>query len=260
MEFPRTAEDIFKDYKGRRAGILMALTEESDELYGKCDPDRDNLCLYGEPEGTWIVDLPAEEVPPELPDPVLGINFARDGMAKRDWLSLVAVHSDSWLLSVAFFFAASLDAYGRARLFGKINELQTLHEVVTDKPKAKVSKQVASGGPSSGKNKRKRGKEVVEAEAVAPAPLFPPAVNGQLTAKDTPLATGRLLAYSDISQSLKGRSAELFWPDDNLWYLVKILSVNVRNRTAKIIYETGDVEELQLDEIVTEGHMSLISP
>ena len=25
------------------------------------------------------VDLPVEEVPPELPEPVLGINFARDG-------------------------------------------------------------------------------------------------------------------------------------------------------------------------------------
>lgn len=24
--------------------------------------------------------LPAEEVPPELPEPALGINFARDGM------------------------------------------------------------------------------------------------------------------------------------------------------------------------------------
>lgn len=26
------------------------------------------------------VDLPAEEVPPEIPEPALGINFARDGM------------------------------------------------------------------------------------------------------------------------------------------------------------------------------------
>jgi hypothetical protein len=26
------------------------------------------------------VQLPAEEVPPELPEPALGINFARDGM------------------------------------------------------------------------------------------------------------------------------------------------------------------------------------
>lgn len=50
--------------------------------------------------------MPVEEVPPELPEPALGINFARDGMQEKDWLSLVAVHSDSWLLAVAFYFGA----------------------------------------------------------------------------------------------------------------------------------------------------------
>ncbi|TXG65275.1 hypothetical protein EZV62_006550 [Acer yangbiense] len=45
-------------------------------------------------------------VPPELPEPALGINFARDGMQEKDWLSLVAVHSYSWLLAVAFYFGA----------------------------------------------------------------------------------------------------------------------------------------------------------
>ena len=52
----------------------------------------------GEPDGSWTVDQPAEEVPAELPEPCLGINFARDGMLRRDWLALVAVHSDAWLL------------------------------------------------------------------------------------------------------------------------------------------------------------------
>lgn len=68
--------------------------------------EKENLCLYGHPNENWEVTLPAEEVPPELPEPALGINFARDGMNRRDWLSLVAVHSDSWLLSVAFYFGA----------------------------------------------------------------------------------------------------------------------------------------------------------
>ena len=57
--------------------------------------------------------LPAEEVPTELPEPALGINFARDGMNRRDWLALVAVHSDSWLLSVAFYYAARLNRNDR---------------------------------------------------------------------------------------------------------------------------------------------------
>lgn len=54
-----------------------------DKFFSQCDPERENLCLYGLPDGTWAVDLPAEEVPPEIPEPALGINFARDGMQVR---------------------------------------------------------------------------------------------------------------------------------------------------------------------------------
>lgn len=75
-------------------------------LYERCDTEKENLCLYGFPSEQWEVNLPAEEVPPELPEPALGINFARDGMQDKDWLSLVAVHSDAWLLAVAFYFGA----------------------------------------------------------------------------------------------------------------------------------------------------------
>jgi hypothetical protein len=39
-----------------------------DEFYRQCDPERENLCLYGYPDGQWAVDLPAEEVPPEAPE------------------------------------------------------------------------------------------------------------------------------------------------------------------------------------------------
>jgi hypothetical protein len=34
-------------------------------------------------------------------------------MARKDWLALVAVHSDAWLMAVAFFYAVKLDAAGR---------------------------------------------------------------------------------------------------------------------------------------------------
>ncbi|RVX05784.1 PHD finger protein Alfin1 [Vitis vinifera] len=103
---PRTVEEVFSDYRGRRAGLIKALTTEVEKFYQQCDPEKENLCLYGLPNETWEVNLPVEEVPPELPEPALGINFARDGMQEKDWLSLVAVHSDSWLLAVAFYFGA----------------------------------------------------------------------------------------------------------------------------------------------------------
>ncbi|KAL5975040.1 phytoene dehydrogenase AL-1 [Asimina triloba] len=85
---PRTVEEIYKDYSGRRNGIIRALTYDVDEFFALCDPAKENLCLYGHPNDTWEVNLPAEEVPPELPEPALGINFARDGMLRKDWLSL----------------------------------------------------------------------------------------------------------------------------------------------------------------------------
>ncbi|EXB88396.1 hypothetical protein L484_007679 [Morus notabilis] len=106
---PRTVEEIFKDFTARRSALIRALTYDVDEFYAQCDPEKENLCFYGHPDETWEVGLPAEEVPPELPEPALGINFARDGMKRKDWLSLVAVHTDSWLLSVAFYFGARLN-------------------------------------------------------------------------------------------------------------------------------------------------------
>jgi hypothetical protein len=123
--------------------FCLSLLADVDDLYAFCDPgtagsdltmsaflwvsmvgirgligwfgaaDKENLCLYGLPNGSWEVSLPAEEVPPEMPEPALGINFARDGMKRRDWLSLVAVHSDAWLVSVAYFFAARLNGNDR---------------------------------------------------------------------------------------------------------------------------------------------------
>ncbi|GAA0163382.1 DNA metabolism protein [Lithospermum erythrorhizon] len=130
---PRTVEQIFKDFKARRNAIIKALTTDVDEFYQQCDPERENLCLYGHPDEQWEVTVPAEEVPAELPEPVLGINFARDGMREKEWLALVAVHSDTWLLSVAFYIGArfGIDKADRKRLFNLIHDLPTIFEVVT---------------------------------------------------------------------------------------------------------------------------------
>ncbi|KAL0354497.1 UNVERIFIED_CONTAM: PHD finger protein ALFIN-LIKE 5 [Sesamum radiatum] len=141
---PRTVEEVFRDFKGRRAGLIKALTTE-----------KDNLCLYGFPSEQWEVNLPAEEVPPELPEPALGINFARDGMQEKDWLSLVAVHSDAWLLAVAFYFGArfGFDKADRKRLFNMINDLPTVFEVVTGAAKKQQKEKSSVSNNSSNKLK-----------------------------------------------------------------------------------------------------------
>ncbi|THG12478.1 hypothetical protein TEA_022983 [Camellia sinensis var. sinensis] len=143
-----------------------------EEFYQQCDPvdvipmlivykqliflaEKENLCLYGFPSEQWEVNLPAEEVPPELPEPALGINFARDGMQEKDWLALVAVHSDAWLLSVAFYFGArfGFDKADRKRLFNMINDLPTIFEVVTGTPKKPAKDKSAVSNHSSNKTK-----------------------------------------------------------------------------------------------------------
>ncbi|XP_058206578.1 PHD finger protein ALFIN-LIKE 4-like [Rhododendron vialii] len=152
---PRTVEEVFRDFKGRRAGMIKALTTDVEEFYQQCDPEKENLCLYGFPTEQWEVNLPAEEVPPELPEPALGINFARDGMQEKDWLALVAVHSDAWLLAVAFYFGArfGFDKADRKRLFNMINDLPSIFEVVTGNAKKQAKDKSAASNHSSNKSK-----------------------------------------------------------------------------------------------------------
>ncbi|TKY72836.1 PHD finger protein ALFIN 5 [Spatholobus suberectus] len=152
---PRTVEEVFRDFKGRRAGMIKALTTDVEEFYQQCDPEKENLCLYGFPTEQWEVNLPAEEVPPELPEPALGINFARDGMQEKDWLSLVSVHSDAWLLSVAFYFGArfGFDKADRKRLFTMINDLPTIFEVVTGSAKKQAKEKSSVSDHNNNKSK-----------------------------------------------------------------------------------------------------------
>ncbi|AQK40468.1 PHD finger protein ALFIN-LIKE 8 isoform X1 [Zea mays] len=159
---PRSPEDVFRDYRARQAGLIRALTTE-----------KDNLCLYGLPNETWEVNLPAEEVPPELPEPALGINFARDGMNEKDWLSLVAVHSDSWLMSVAFYFGArfGFDKESRKRLFTMINNLPSIYEVVTGTAKKESKEKTPKSSNKTNKSGSKPSRQV---EPNSRVPKMPP--------------------------------------------------------------------------------------
>ncbi|RDX79876.1 PHD finger protein ALFIN-LIKE 1, partial [Mucuna pruriens] len=157
---PRTVEEIFKDYSARRTALIRALTIDVDEFYSLCEPDKDNLCLYGYPNEAWEVTLPSEELPPTLPQPASGINFAKKDKTRREWLSLVAVFSDSWLFSVAFFHGIRLNRSERKRLFGLINDRPTVFEVVTDRKPIKDKPTVDSGSKTRGITKRSSGGKV----------------------------------------------------------------------------------------------------
>ena len=66
----------------------------------------ENLCRYELPNESLEVNLPAEKVSHVLLEPTLGINFARDGIQEKEWLSMVDAHGDAWLLYVAFYLGA----------------------------------------------------------------------------------------------------------------------------------------------------------
>ncbi|KAL0009934.1 hypothetical protein SO802_005042 [Lithocarpus litseifolius] len=160
------------DETGFGCGFYVLRVESHvEDFYQQCDPEKENLCLYGFPSEQWEVNLPAEEVPPELPEPALGINFARDGMQDKDWLSLVAVHSDAWLIAVAFYFGSrfGFDRADRKRLFNMINELPTIFEIVSGTAK-KQSKEKSSVSNHSG-NKSKSNSKARALEA----PKYPKA-------------------------------------------------------------------------------------
>ena len=76
-----------------------------DSLEYDCFAEKPKMCLYGRPNETWKV----KERPllfSELPEPHSGINCVRDGMLEKDWLAHVAIHSDAWIISLAFYIAA----------------------------------------------------------------------------------------------------------------------------------------------------------
>ncbi|KAK4253272.1 hypothetical protein QN277_010596 [Acacia crassicarpa] len=116
--------------------------------------DEKNLCLYGHPDESWEVTLPPVYLPHDIPEPALGINFARKGMQPKDWLSLVAAHSDSWLLSVAFYLGALLNRDERERLFKLINAHPTVFEVVIEKNPVKDKATMDSSSKPRGGTKR----------------------------------------------------------------------------------------------------------
>ncbi|PNY01748.1 PHD finger protein alfin-like 5, partial [Trifolium pratense] len=76
--------------------------------------------------------IPSAEIPSELHESSLGINFAWSGIQKTDWLSLVTAHSDSWLFGVAFYYGAQFvfNKSDREHVFNMINGLPTILEVV----------------------------------------------------------------------------------------------------------------------------------
>lgn len=90
-----------------------------------------------------------------------------------------------------------------------------------------------------------------------------PFIPGLKECAKKPQAARRRLNESDISMALAGKIAEVYWvsdkPEESMWYLVKVESVDLAARTACVRYQNGEVEaDLNLAEVAQEGHMLLV--
>ena len=219
-------------------------------------------------------------MPPELPEPCLGINFARDGMRRSDWVSLVAVHSDAWLRSVAWYFGARLDREGRRALFGRMNSRPSLYEVATGRSRsgaaqakqarrAAAAEAAAAAAPGAGRGAAGGGGPATREPGADPDAGVVLGAGGARAAA-APLSTGRLLSAADVSDprlaaALAGRRCELLWPDDGLWYLVEIVEVTAgapgsgAAATARARYSSGEEEVLSLLEVADKGELRLLA-
>ena len=182
------------------------------------------------------MEPPAEEIPAELPEPCLGINFARDGLSRQEWLALVAAHSDAWLVAVAFFYAVKLDSNGRARLFRQLNSQPTLYEVVTGRARPTPAPAKAGGA------KRTGGSVFAEGGATGPGmgPRLPPVpfkekeMPASANGSKHPDPRGRRLQYEDITPRLQGKFAEVSGgaPQSGVQWVVVVVLLLLATRPA----------------------------
>lgn len=183
-----------------------------------------------------------------------------------DWLSLCAIHSDSWLMALLFFFGARFNYAGRAELFALANQHPTIYEVVTERVGRNTvyKRQDASGNAYLPESLRR-----VEEPAIRSQP------------------SGRIIRPHELTTALCGKKAELYWPDDGKWYLVEIQSIDMDTKMAKYVlntlhslrdhiiqtiellttlyyeifrvrYATNEEEELNLLEVIEDNQMSLL--
>ncbi|KAL2935926.1 PHD finger protein ALFIN-LIKE 4, partial [Bienertia sinuspersici] len=116
---------VIKDFKGRRAAIIKALTKDFEEFYKLCDPNHPNLCLYGFPNQVWEVNLPG--LSGELPEPrVASTLLAMSGHGMNGYV---------WY---------RFDKADRKRLSNKINDVPSIWEVVGGEAKKRVK--IKGGG------------------------------------------------------------------------------------------------------------------
>eukprot|EP00879_Flechtneria_rotunda_P021551 GHRR01022714.1.p1 GENE.GHRR01022714.1~~GHRR01022714.1.p1 ORF type:complete len:163 (+),score=44.22 GHRR01022714.1:424-912(+) len=140
------------------------------------------------------------------------------------------------------------------KLFTQINTYPTLFEVITGRAQDPGLPKKAAAGSAAKPQANKRKQENPAMPAAYPQPTAAVATGSKQPSPGT-----RRLMHQDVSPMLTGAMAELFWPDDGLWYPVRIEQLDSGSRKAKIVYLPGlEEEDLEMDDIIRDGHMMLL--
>ncbi|CAL5221866.1 g4128 [Coccomyxa viridis] len=140
------------------------------------------------------------------------------------------------------------------------------HDTPSVTPTKHIQHKVAGGAKptrltySWGKPSRKTAKDPTPAKSPTQRPLCFEGASSDAGAKaggEEPVMVRRLLQRCDLAdaQRFKGQQVELFWPEDATWWLARIIKLN--SKQCQVVYETGETEELQVDELIRDGIMSL---
>lgn len=83
--------------------IIIFFVGDVEEFVRQISEKEKEVCLYGHADGEWeLREAMNGEMTCRNRDPTVGINFGREGIPLIQWLRLVAIHSDAWLISTAF--------------------------------------------------------------------------------------------------------------------------------------------------------------
>ncbi|GKC64611.1 PHD finger protein ALFIN-LIKE 4 [Tanacetum coccineum] len=165
LQPPTTLPEVYNnnDRYGKKVVMTLGNLEEfmdGDMLKQNLEASRKKRrepVSVGFPSEQWEVNLPAErEVPPELPEPALGNQFASGWNArKKTGYSLVAVTVMLGCFRFSFYFGArfGFEKSERKRLFNMINDLPTVFEVVNGTAQINQKEKSTVSNHSSTKSK-----------------------------------------------------------------------------------------------------------
>lgn len=139
-----SVDDVFENYKGRRAGLLKAFNSGLSMLLKEAKgipvntPYVKRKVLLGLPDESWTLEYARYCTSEQPPQPQLLLAFDK-GVHWHEWASRMADLSDAWLISMFGYLSKSFSLQEREDLIKKISNFRSLKDEIT--PECPVAEQ-----------------------------------------------------------------------------------------------------------------------